>query len=144
MIVRALSIRQPWAALITSGAKDIENRSWPTHFRGPLLIHASKGCTRAEYESALTFTESFTDLAPALFPRFEQLARGGIVGAVRLTGLAHPDASGGPWHVPGCWGFQLREQVPLPFRPLKGALGFFRVELTDAEADRLRAARLAA
>lgn len=29
-----LSIRQPWAWLIVNGYKDIENRTWPTHFRG--------------------------------------------------------------------------------------------------------------
>ena len=29
-LVKILSIRQPWAYLITRGSKDIENRSWPT------------------------------------------------------------------------------------------------------------------
>ncbi len=38
----ALSIRQPWAYLIASGIKTIENRSWPTKHRGPFIIHASK------------------------------------------------------------------------------------------------------
>lgn len=37
-----LSIRQPWADLIVSGKKDIENRSWPTKFRGSFYIHAGK------------------------------------------------------------------------------------------------------
>ncbi|MEI3544750.1 MAG: ASCH domain-containing protein [Alphaproteobacteria bacterium] len=37
-----LSIRQPWAWLIVNGYKDIENRTWPTHFRGKVLIHAGK------------------------------------------------------------------------------------------------------
>jgi hypothetical protein len=47
--VRCLSIRQPWASLIALGEKRIETRSWRTHFRGPLLIHASG--TRAESEA---------------------------------------------------------------------------------------------
>jgi len=40
--VRALTIRQPWAALIAAGLKPVENRSWPlpAGFTGPLLIHA--------------------------------------------------------------------------------------------------------
>lgn len=46
----ALSIRQPWAWHILNSGKDIENRDWPTRFRGRVLIHASKGMTRAEYE----------------------------------------------------------------------------------------------
>jgi len=48
--MKAISIRQPWAWLIVNGYKDIENRSWPTKFRGRVLIHASKGMTRAEYD----------------------------------------------------------------------------------------------
>ncbi len=36
-----LSIRQPYAWAVVHGIKDIENRSWRTHYRGPLLIHAS-------------------------------------------------------------------------------------------------------
>jgi hypothetical protein len=39
--MKILSIRQPWAYLITRGSKNIENRSWPTNYRGPVLIHAS-------------------------------------------------------------------------------------------------------
>ena len=40
--MKALSIMQPWAWLIANGHKDIENRSWPTRYRGPVLIHAGK------------------------------------------------------------------------------------------------------
>ncbi|WP_245839042.1 ASCH domain-containing protein [Yersinia kristensenii] len=39
--MKALSIRQPWAWLIVNGYKDIENRTWNTKCRGPVLIHAS-------------------------------------------------------------------------------------------------------
>lgn len=40
--MRILTIHQPFASLIASGAKLVENRSWPTRYRGPLLIHAGK------------------------------------------------------------------------------------------------------
>lgn len=39
--MKALSIKQPYAALIALGLKDVENRTWPTHYRGRILIHAS-------------------------------------------------------------------------------------------------------
>ena len=39
--MKALSIKQPWASLIAHGIKDIENRTWKTHFRGKIYIHAS-------------------------------------------------------------------------------------------------------
>ena len=38
---RALSIKQPWLAAILSGWKPVENRTWDTSYRGPLLLHAS-------------------------------------------------------------------------------------------------------
>lgn len=41
--MKALSLTQPWASLVAIGAKRIETRSWPTSYRGPLAIHASKG-----------------------------------------------------------------------------------------------------
>jgi len=36
-----LSVKNPWGDLICRGFKDIENRSWPTEYRGRLYIHAS-------------------------------------------------------------------------------------------------------
>ena len=41
--MKALSLTQSWATLVTIGAKKLETRSWPTYYRGPLLIHAAKG-----------------------------------------------------------------------------------------------------
>lgn len=40
--MKFLTIRQPWASLISLGVKRIETRSWSTSFRGPLAIHAGK------------------------------------------------------------------------------------------------------
>lgn len=40
--MKALTLWQPWATLIAIGAKCIETRSWLTHYRGPLAIHAAK------------------------------------------------------------------------------------------------------
>lgn len=43
MKYKVLTLTQPWATLIAIGAKHIETRSWPTKYRGPLLIHAAQG-----------------------------------------------------------------------------------------------------
>lgn len=40
-MIRALTVRQPWASDIVDGVKTIEVRSRHTHHRGPLVIHAS-------------------------------------------------------------------------------------------------------
>lgn len=39
--MKALSVVQPWAWAIVHAGKNIENRSWRTHYRGILVIHAS-------------------------------------------------------------------------------------------------------
>lgn len=118
----ALSIRQPWAWLILYAGKDIENRDWPTKYRGPFLIHASKGMTRDEYENGVNTLE---EIRPSLaLPPFADLPRGGIVGSAVLADCVRESDS--PWFF-GDFGFVLRDATPLPFRPYKGALGFFPV-----------------
>lgn len=39
---KALTICQPYAELIARCEKLVENRTWPTNYRGPLAIHAGK------------------------------------------------------------------------------------------------------
>jgi len=39
--MKTISIRNPIGYLIAAGIKDVENRSWATKYRGPLLIHSS-------------------------------------------------------------------------------------------------------
>ena len=40
--MKAISIKQPWANMIASGKKTIETRTWPTKYRGDLLIVSSR------------------------------------------------------------------------------------------------------
>lgn len=120
--MRALSVRQPWAWLILHAGKDIENRDWWTGVRGPILIHASKGMTRDEYEEAAACYDP-GDIGPDL-PPFEALERGGIVGQVEIVDCVKSSRS--PWFF-GTYGFVLANPKPLPFVPFKGQLGFFEV-----------------
>lgn len=39
--MKTLTLRQPWASLVTWGEKKYETRTWRTDYRGPLAIHAS-------------------------------------------------------------------------------------------------------
>ena len=120
--MRALSIRQPWAWLILHGGKDIENREWPTKYRGRVLVHAGKGMTRAEYDDAAWFADPRP--GSALVPRPESLGRGGIIGSVDIVDCV--ERSDSRWFV-GRYGFVLRDPELLPFVPWKGQLGFFDV-----------------
>lgn len=41
--MKVLTIKQPYASLITMGYKKLEFRKWKTNYRGTVLIHAGKG-----------------------------------------------------------------------------------------------------
>lgn len=52
--MKAITLTQPWATLVAIGAKKIETRSWATHYRGPLAIHAGKrlsGMTELQFQA---------------------------------------------------------------------------------------------
>jgi hypothetical protein len=101
--MKVISIRQPWAQLIVSGAKDIENRTWPTRYRGPLVIHASK---RADDVSSDEIERRFGICPPSTLPL------GGVIGITEIVDCVtnHPSK----WFV-GDFGFVLANSRPLPF-----------------------------
>ncbi|MDL5050621.1 ASCH domain-containing protein [Oscillatoria amoena NRMC-F 0135] len=51
--MKALSLWQPFAALVLSGAKTLETRGWKTTHRGPLLITSTKKPWPAPYPSTV-------------------------------------------------------------------------------------------
>ena len=144
-VMKALSIRQPWAWLIVNGLKDIENRDWNERYPGTadaralirsgdlFLIHAGKGMTKDEYEDALDTCHHVSRSKPfppgTKLPAFSALERGGIIGQARLVAIGQ--ASSSPWFF-GPIGLLMKDAEPLPFRPMKGALGFFSVEDENA------------
>ena len=119
---KTLSIRQPWAWLITHGHKDIENRTWPTSYIGPLLIHAAKGMELDEYFQCANLARSLG----VEIPTAASLERGGIVGIGDLIDCVSTHHS--PWFF-GPVGFVLTEARPLPFFQCRGQLGLFDVEI---------------
>jgi len=80
--VKCLSIHAPWSWAILNAGKNIENRSRPTSYRGPLLIHASK--SRTSYDG---FTpDSWRSEFDCELPEWDDLVKGAIVGVVDLVG----------------------------------------------------------
>lgn len=133
--MKALSFIQPWAWLIVHGHKDVENRTWFSQYEGPLLVHASKGMTRAQYAAAAEVVDSINRTRPPeaaiALPPSSAIDRGGIVG--RVTMVTCRTRVDSPWFF-GPYGFVLRNAEPLPFRPFKGMLGFFDVGVTEPVA----------
>lgn len=53
VVIKCLSLWEPWASLMAVGAKRNETRSWSTSYRGPLLICASKRVVMRELVALL-------------------------------------------------------------------------------------------
>ena len=121
MVNKALTVRQPWASAILHGGKLVENRSWPTKYRGPVAIHAGLAIEDKVFfdfvrarglEGVLSFGQD----------AIADLPRGAIVGLVDLVDCVtgHPSA----WFE-GPFGFVLANPRPLRPIPCRGALQLF-------------------
>ena len=146
--VKALTVCQPYAHLIClpdddKRAKRVENRTWETSYRGPLLIHSGKNrnwlSLDAQKDRDIGYDIPLTDMA-----------FGAVVGVCRLadcfklevhfkaglqTGRTIPQSTlrnhswlAGHQHVEGPWCFVLtqcrRFAEPIPYR---GAQGLFDI-----------------
>lgn len=135
--MKALSIRQPYAWLIVNGFKDIENRTWPTKFRGRVLIHAGINYPKRDYADD---AEDWPRAYGIQYPPREQMI-GGIVGVATIIDCVSDSES--EWFN-GPYGFVLADAKPLPFLPCKGALSFFDVPADVAATLRAMHAKEAA
>lgn len=120
----ALSIRQPWAYFVVNGFKDVENRTWRTEYRGPVLIHASQKPDGIYLEDEPMLRRGGVPQRLIKSLTTDECQPGGIVGVAEIVDCVSKSKS--PWFG-GVYGFVLRNAQPLPFVPLKGKLRFFRV-----------------
>jgi hypothetical protein len=105
--MKILTCRQPWAHLITSGAKDIENRSKITRYRGPILIHAAKAVEWAEYD--VLYSLGICPYEPVT---------GGIIGICELVDVVEKSSS--RWFQGTLWMGANQIKTP-PVRPDEGS-----------------------
>lgn len=90
MIVKAITLTEPWASLVVSGAKQIETRSWRTNYTGLLAIHAAKtmpvyaidACRENFIKKALQEIGIVGNSSSALKQQFHL---GCVIGLVRLS-----------------------------------------------------------
>jgi hypothetical protein len=116
--VRALTVRQPWAAAIAHGPKRIENRSRPIpakHLGTTILIHAGQ----AEDVNAL----------PANMTRDWPRHWGAIIAVAGLISCHQDTGCCRPWGFPDTWHWQLNNvrAVPHPIHGVRGQLGLWTV-----------------
>jgi hypothetical protein len=120
--VKVLSVKNPWAYLIIHGfdfgpdmggyiQKDVENRTWETKYRGPLLIHASKNFDQNAYWDMRPWNVKWADY------------NGKIIGKVELVDCIRDSAS--RWAEKGLWHWVLKNPIPVDPIPVKGSLGLW-------------------
>ena len=144
--MKAISLWQPWASLVAYGIKDRENRSWPTNYRGPLLIHAAK---RWDDGALLEVKRWIAEgIVKPTKPLPTEWPEGVLVGCAILEDCRMHKLVGNepnPWHMPGCWGWHLTHaigfRVPIPIR---GRQRIFNVseDQTEAQGQALGAASI--
>lgn len=137
---KCLTISQPWASLIADGSKWIENRSWPTKYRGTLVIHAGKG---SQYLSKDELKE---------YPTGCVIAVCRLVACVRLQQVLHIANSPGSerderipgssrtWlqaamnqHAEGPWCWILEDAWPCKPVPIRGGQKIWQADLPVLE-----------
>jgi hypothetical protein len=103
--MRAITLTQPYAALVAYGEKGVETRSWRTPYRGLLAIHAGVGLEPVGGMSGLVALMESEPFAAALRPhvsgytpeeRARDLVRGAIVAVVELVEIRRLDRPGLP------------------------------------------------
>jgi hypothetical protein len=119
--MKVLSVKNPWAYLIIFGfdfgpeiggfkLKDIENRTWETKYRGPLLIHVSKNFDKNAWDND-PFNVKWADY------------NGCIIGQVSLVDCIRNSTS--RWAEQGLWHWVLEDPRPCQPIPAKGSLGLW-------------------
>jgi hypothetical protein len=102
--MKALTINQPWAEMICRGLKRVENRTWPTNYRGPLAIHVGKSLAWLKAQDDCTWPAQYG----VELPQAAEMAFGAIVAVVELVDCVPIDRlplelqtawAEGPW----CW-----------------------------------------
>jgi hypothetical protein len=99
-MLRALSVRQPWAWAIIHAGKNIENRSWQNQYTiSTIAIHASLG-------------QDDLALLPrhVRHPTYQELVHGAIIGLVDVVDVVEKHRS--KWFI-GPLGWLLKNSRPL-------------------------------
>ena len=133
-LTKALSLKQPFAWLIANGYLLVDDRTWGTQYRGPVLIHASKGLYKEYYD----YLKSNTDIP---LPAKDKLEYGGVVGIASLVLCCRPGelpegisreqrAHFGGVHQE-YFGFLFEQAVPLALMPCRGKLGMFEIDVGE-------------
>ncbi|MCT7962339.1 ASCH domain-containing protein [Laspinema sp. D1] len=130
---KALTLKQPWAWAVAHLGKNIENRSWPTKYRGELYIHAGVGW---DSEGAKWIAQKFGIEVPS----HSELPSGVLVAKCNLSDCRHWTETTGeelPWsNESGFQWFLEAIEAIKPHLPLQGKLGIFTFSVSPDNASK--------
>ncbi len=134
--MKVLSYRQPWAFLVATGIKPVENRTWrlPEKMKGQrVLIHASKKPDTIKLEIEGQATSEEIQLLSTLNYCEENELFSAIIGSVEMIDCVqnHPSV----WAEKDVWNWVLADPVLFskPIQNVKGKLGFWDYPMTEEE-----------
>lgn len=121
--MKAISIKQPWAHLIASGIKTVENRAWYSEHRGDILICAGK--SRDELERDIDYLRK----AYGIFVKPEELVFGQALAVAKMIACTKSPTEriDKYWHEHGKFAWVLRQIRQIDPFPVRGKLMVFDV-----------------
>ncbi len=154
-MIRGLTVRQPWASAIISGAKDVENRTWTPPGYGLAdpgqendvipdsltWLAIQSGKQMYKFDNPGLDLHALREVWPGLPQEPNAMPRGVILGLARLDRvMAWSDHRlDGNEYVSGpiCWCFGVAfdlQKYDMNYIPYKGAQGLWRVDAPELGA----------
>lgn len=134
-MIKALSVKHPWADMICEGVKSIEVRSWRTSYRGDLvicssatpadfmkltkLVHPRYGIWLDARDYSDRYSEAFYHMSSTIC----------IVELYDITEMTYTDEERACiMKMAGMYSWHLRNVRPLKPMPVKGQLNLFNID----------------
>ena len=109
--------------MIVNGHQDIENRTWYSGVTGKVLVHAAKTYSKKYHDE---MSETLWKEDKIKLPPYSEMELGGVIGSVEIKKCVRRHNS--RWKNPTKFGFVLDAAEKLPFRKVKGDIGFFNIQ----------------
>jgi activating signal cointegrator 1 len=136
--MKALTICQPYPALILLPVTDprhkrVENRTWPTNYRGPMYMHAGKSRAWLQLSEDGTRDEMY-EIPLSSMPFGAVVATMDLLDCLRIERIRSGEYGRQyPWlrehiHASGPWCWVLGNIKPMNPRAWRGAQGLFDID----------------